>query len=129
MDSITSGWGAVNLTSSIIEKKKQKKYSAKKLVRSITVRSSVKQILAKSKSLELIFGGDVTFYGPIDYHFKNGDCSYERPFQDVKGVFAEADFTMINLETTLGEVKDFKNNATEKLITFISDPQALVSLR
>ncbi|XP_066936530.1 capsule biosynthesis protein CapA-like [Clytia hemisphaerica] len=87
-------------------------------------------VLSKSKSLELIFGGDVTFYGPIDYHFQNGDCSYERPFQNVKEVFAEGDFTMVNLETTLGNIEELKDNTTvKKLIRFTSDPQALESLR
>ena len=90
------------------------------------------QVLSQSKSLELIFGGDVTFYGPIDYHFKNGDCSYERPFQEVKGVFAEADFTMVNLETTLGDLKDLKgDSATDesKSVRFTSNPKALTSLK
>ena len=86
-----------------------------------------KQVL--SKSLEFIFGGDVAFYGPIDYHFKNGDCSYDRPFREMKGIFSQADFTMLNLETTLGNIKDIEGDSTiDKSIRFTSNPKALSSL-
>ncbi|XP_066931235.1 PGA biosynthesis protein CapA-like [Clytia hemisphaerica] len=81
-------------------------------------------------SLEIIFGGDISFHGPIEYHLLKEDCSFNRPFVEVKKLFRRVDNTVINLETTLGELKrldKFRND--DKLITFLSDPKSVKGLR
>ena len=79
--------------------------------------------------MDIIFGGDVSFYGPIDKNFIVNNCPYDDMFQGLRSIFKQADHVILNLETTLGiekELSKYKNE--DKYTTFMSNPKALKCL-
>ena len=79
--------------------------------------------------MDIIFGGDVSFYGPIDKNFIVNNCPYDDMFQGLRSIFKQADYVIINLESTLGTEKELSKYKNEdKVISFVSNPKTLISL-
>ena len=82
------------------------------------------------QNFDIIFGGDVTFRGIIEYHVRKGDCHYNRSFENIKPIFErDADEVVVNSESAFGTAEELEGEKAEgKDTVFYSNPKALSTL-
>lgn len=74
-------------------------------------------------TVSIVFGGDVDFSRIVRYTHRNRNCSYDESLRRLKKFFTSADFSMINLETTISEPEDDMN---DKLVTGLWSEEAVL---
>ena len=84
---------------------------------------------AEDGEVSMIFGGDVDFSRLTRYLHHKRNCSYENPLKGLETSFETADFSLINLETTVGRPKNemLKRGAT--ITALWSEPEAIPPLK
>ena len=85
----------------------------------------------EDETFDIVFTGDVTFRGIIEYHVRKHHCTYNRSFEEIKKVFdRDADEVVVNFESVVGYDKELKNKQnSDKLVVFHSNPQSLEALK
>lgn len=79
----------------------------------------------------MIFGGDITFNGILEYMVNREHCTYEEALDKLKPHLMGADYTVANLESVV--FREFSSEGVEtapnKVVHAISDVTALKSLK
>ena len=81
------------------------------------------------QTFDIIFGGDVTFLGIIEYHVRKGDCTYNRSFEKIKPIFERADEVLVNSESVFGTAEELESEKADgKVTVFYSNPKSMKTL-
>jgi len=86
-------------------------------------------IKAEDRSVDIIFGGDISFAGVIYHSVKSGNCTYNESFEQITDLF-DSDIAIANLESPFGNVEHPPSAIDNgKPVHLLADPRAVDALK